>query len=1252
MIFLIRIFKLHNWNMIELNFHAIKNGSKFRIRLNFLTLPRYDLILQLDLKSARVTLGVNLSILITAKTSNGHHVSRAKTIPSPPSAPSTNRTLEEESSKQEHNFSPQFLILLCVCRTRKMAIHLLQQLLLASLASSTLINPCVSQLSENEETLPAFAFSWPNNNGTFRAGDVAVIDIKVLGNLENMSDFKPVISVNEKPGNSCYVSGVGLEHFGEGPSFSSWRIVFTPIRVGMFNVIITEDRFKVLDSSLHFEVLPGRIYSSVCSVSWIGLVNEFAAGTKATVRILPKDAFGNNVSSTTEPLDSYNFTVSALLENGSAASLANTTYMGQNEFGYIIIEFVASAAGKFFLQVLGQGANLDGSPLPFQVNPGPLDVPSCTAEWKFETNSWQIFSKVEIYIRQLDRYGNLIPGLYEFDADVIEKEMNLSIPIPDLYFEEVSPGIQLFSFSAVESGNFSLTIFDEEHNKSISNMPYEFTVFVGRSHFPEHYPLCVCFAEVSGFTGSGFNLIGYCDGSNSVVNGSGLNSSAPGKVAEFSIYLIDLFQYPSPVEIERVRVQIIREIDSSYVESSIYPLQFTNGSTQNRALTVSSANETTLGPAPSPNLRNSSTGAWSAWASAFIVVYLPEKSGTYQISVFCGNILLNSGSPFRKEVIAGEVDMTLSGVVELHPKVPKHIKNEVVVRLMDSFYNPVLGQQSRLKLEITSKNNSDFLNWAFVNNSDGSYSGHYVAMDVGTYELCVSFDGNPFKSCPSIVNAYSSEYFPQAYNDTASVWEDESIAFDALENDFFAGDNASILNFSQPSHGSLLQYERLLRYTPFRDFYGNDSFLYTIADVNGNQATGSVKINVLIIPPQFISFPTLLEATEDIISPKFGGYSGLRVTYSDLKENISVALSAQSGSVSLSPMMMELGQSELSIEIGDGEKDDLVLQGRVEVVNAALQSFQYLGNENFSGGDTIRVSSWNKNGKNDLDIPMFVEPINDPPFICAPGFIILNYRSDDKSLIFDRERDEFDFFVGDPDVPHFPGGDPQFLVAFSLEVSNGFIVTTLPAQLVNTTELKLKRIYQWQPLQTYVSISKHFMVQAVGVRFQGAINECNEVMQQLYYHGGDGGAVLTLKLNDLGNYGRFPECTEKLSQPLYAEASVNLIRRSPMSSLLAHSLGTAIIIELVVLLLLGVLLLFFTCKCAFLLVNERRKRRANATSGSSSIHNSRKYPSTTNSPENATYFSARCLSRSLLGGKLQEIRQRLLNGQVSKTFRK
>lgn len=46
--------------------------------------------------------------------------------------------------------------------------------------------------------------------------------------------------------------------------------------------------------------------------------------------------------------------------------------------------------------------------------------------------------------------------------------------------------------------------------------------------------------------------------------------------------------------------------------------------------------------------------------------------------------------------------------------------------------------------------------------------------------------------------------------------------------------------------------------------------------------------------------------------------------------------------------------------------------------------------------------------------------------------------------------------------------------------------------------------------------------------------------------------MLTLRLNDLGNYGCFLDCAEKQSQPLYTEATVNLIRRGPMSPLLKH----------------------------------------------------------------------------------------------------
>jgi hypothetical protein len=43
----------------------------------------------------------------------------------------------------------------------------------------------------------------------------------------------------------------------------------------------------------------------------------------------------------------------------------------------------------------------------------------------------------------------------------------------------------------------------------------------------------------------------------------------------------------------------------------------------------------------------------SVITSAFQVEYTPEKSGFYEINVYCGNILLNEGHSFRKEVKAG-----------------------------------------------------------------------------------------------------------------------------------------------------------------------------------------------------------------------------------------------------------------------------------------------------------------------------------------------------------------------------------------------------------------------------------------------------------------------------------------------------------------------------------------------------------------------------------------------------------------------
>ncbi|XP_043811584.1 protein GAMETE EXPRESSED 2 isoform X4 [Manihot esculenta] len=964
----------------------------------------------------------------------------------------------------------------------------------------SLFFPAFESSTSDKAKVPNFAFSWLNDNNTFQAGDTAAIKIIVLGEFDSKGNasldknaFNPTLTVNGKKGNSSFVSGVFLDTAGDT---STWRITFAPIRVGVFNVFINDDPFKVFDSSLHYEALPGKIYPSVCIASWMGFLNEFEAGERATIFIVPRDAFGNDVSSTAEELNSYNFTVSVLYANGSLANVPNITHVGWNELGIISIEFIAEKAGDLLLHVKGGKQTLNGSPLPLKVNPG------------------------------------------------------------------------------------------------------------------------------------------YCDGSASIVNGSGLNDSIAGEISQFSVYLFDIFQYPAFVELGSIKVQIVRENDSYYVQPSIVPIINGNGPAQELS-------QKEISPAPSDVTMNISAGHFEVAASVFHVIYTSEKSGIYEIYVFCGNILLSGVQSFRKEVKAGKVDVSLSKIVKFSPKVPKLMENEIWVQLMDSFSNHVLSQQSLLKLEIASVNTSGFSTEMFVDNNDGSYTCQYMAKDVRTYEMCVSFDGVNLMPCPFGVNVYGGEYFPKAYDDKISVWEDESIAFDVLANDYFAGHNASIIEFSKPNCGSLLQDGQFFRYTPYQNYYGNDSFMYTISDVNGNLAFATVSIYVLNIPPQFISFPSQLQATEDMISPRYGGFSGFEIRSSDPMENISVTLRADFGTLFLSPLLMQFWDpfwGKFLVKREDDEAKSLTLEGCVDVMNLALQSIQYLGNVNFSGNDTVRFSANNKNGINEIAVPAFVQSINDPPFINVPKFIILKGK-EDKSLIFDKARDKFEFCVGDPDLLNFPGKKSHFIVAFSVEVNDGFLITSLPAELIDTTELKLINNYQWQPLQTYVTISKHFMVKAHGIRFRGTINDCNLVMQQLSYHGGENGAVLTLKVNDMGNYGCYADCTDNISMPLHVKATVNLIRKRPMSSLAVHTLGSVVIIEFLMVLSFGVVLLFFTCKCAILLVNERSSFKFQ-NSKQSTLRNFQKESSSADLSEKTTDLTGGCSRYLSIYHRTSSFRQR------------
>ncbi|KAJ0594638.1 putative immunoglobulin-like, Filamin family [Helianthus annuus] len=1053
--------------------------------------------------------------------------------------------------------------------------------------------PYLSTSDDFKPPRPIISFHLDNWKMEYRAGETAAIVVSVLEGFESKQDeqaFNPSVSMNGVMGNSSLVTGLWFDR-------NNWRIFFMPIMTGSFHVSINDDRFNVHSYSIHYRVNPGPIYESGGAASWMGQVDDFVAGSKATVLIQPKDAFGNNVTNATEGQNIYNFDVYATTLNGSNARLLDISNKGWNEFGYVCITFVTVTAGHLSVHIKQNNNSLIGSPLPLTVHPEAVDIANCLAHWSTETKSFQLFSRMETFVSQRDKFGNLVPGLHDFDIEVMQKGSLLPIPLTNLQYKEISPGIQSFSFTVVKPGDFILII--SAFKEMIMDMPYDFSIYTG-----------------------------YCDDPHSRVHGPGIHDSIAGLDSRFTVSLKDAYQYPSLIELERLQVQITLPSLSLRVNPQIRPRGDPNGTQPTGMLSYGVFDPTGMTYAQSDFSHDNSVENSKTTSSDFDVHYVPEKTGVYEIRIFCGNIPLNGGHPFIKKVHPANVNMSLSGVLKYDKKVSAGILNYIVVQLMDSFYNPVVNEKSRLKLEMTSKTGAAFFPCLFNDNYDGTYTGSYLAYGPGDFELCISFMQQKVLPWPFKVQAFDAKEFPSVRDDEVDAWEDQSAVVNVLNNDIVFDDKRTICEFQKPSHGSLLQYGDLLRYTPYKGFYGHDKFVYKMANAHGNTGHGCVNIYVRTIPPQFVSYPKLLHAVEDTLSPQFGGYPGFEMIYSDPTENISVIVTAQKGTVFLSPLLMQLWDpmwTGITVSKMEGGDERLNITGRLGAVNFALKSLQYIGNANFAGEDTVALSSSNINGEGHVDVKIFVEPVNDPPLINVPKFIILENATENKGLlIFDRQRYKFNFSIGDPDHPYFTGNGTRFRVMFSVEVSTGTFSAKLPAQLISTTELKLNRSKQWQPLVTFVQISKHFTVNKVqGIRFLGTINECNTLLHHLVYYG-DKHGVFRLRVNDMGWHGCYPNCFGMMSVPLMSEATVHLMTTIPLNPLVAHSLGSAVLIESIVVSSLAVILMVFTCKCVIILVREKKKQQAESLNLQlNELQNSHEKMSSSGSPDNVIQLTGK-----------------------------
>ena len=142
---------------------------------------------------------------------------------------------------------------------------------------------------------------------------------------------------------------------------------------------------------------------------------------------------------------------------------------------------------------------------------------------------------------------------------------------------------------------------------------------------------------------------------------------------------------------------------------------------------------------------------------------------------------------------------------------------------------------------------------------------------------------------------------PIAISDAYTIDEDTPAVFDVLVNDI---DNYGILTISietNTTHGTIENNGTSITYTPFQDFYGNDSFRYSIIDGNLTSNVVDVNITILSVNDAPIAYNGILEFNET--NPPVGIPFELNATDVDINDTLTyIKKRVGDGSVTLDPL--------------------------------------------------------------------------------------------------------------------------------------------------------------------------------------------------------------------------------------------------------------------------------------------------------------------------------------------------------------
>jgi hypothetical protein len=126
-----------------------------------------------------------------------------------------------------------------------------------------------------------------------------------------------------------------------------------------------------------------------------------------------------------------------------------------------------------------------------------------------------------------------------------------------------------------------------------------------------------------------------------------------------------------------------------------------------------------------------------------------------------------------------------------------------------------------------------------------SYSGAHTSYAA---TLTVN-DNHGSPSFPASIVITTLDRPPVAVNDSATTARNTAVTINVLGNDSDPdGDPLTVIGVHQPAHGGVVVNSsganNNITYTPARNFFGLDTFTYTVSDGFGGSATATVTVTV------------------------------------------------------------------------------------------------------------------------------------------------------------------------------------------------------------------------------------------------------------------------------------------------------------------------------------------------------------------------------------------------------------------------